>query len=64
MLSIKEKRKKLNLTQQMLADKLGITREYISLLENGHCDPSMKLLKQVAAELRTTVNDLVSEELN
>ena len=64
MLSIKKKRKKLNLTQKMLADKLGITREYISLLENGHCDPSMKLLKQIAVELGTTVNDLVSEDLS
>lgn len=64
MLNIKEKRKKLNLTQRILADKLGITREYISMLENGHCDPSMKLLKQLAVELGTTIEELICENVS
>ncbi|MEG2000302.1 MAG: helix-turn-helix transcriptional regulator [Evtepia sp.] len=42
-------RKKKNLSQQQLADQTGIHRADISKLENGNANPSLKLLKRLAA---------------
>ena len=36
------------LSQSELADKLGISRAYLSQVETGHADPGLGLLKKVA----------------
>lgn len=36
-----EIRKKENLTQQNIADEVGVTRQMISAIENGDADPSV-----------------------
>lgn len=61
MLKIKEARIKTGLTQLELAIKVNVTREYISLLENGHYNPSFDLLEKIAKELHTTVKNLISD---
>lgn len=43
---LKDQRKKMNLTQEQLADKCGFDRTYISLLERGKRNPTyLNLLK-------------------
>jgi DNA-binding XRE family transcriptional regulator len=40
-----------NLTQQELADKIGIKQSNISRLESGHYNPSLDFLKKIAGGL-------------
>ena len=44
-------RKELGLTQAELAERTGIRQCNLSRLETGHCNPSLALLKKVAAGL-------------
>ncbi len=46
-----------NLTQKRLAQRLGCTPAYISLLENGRVDPSLSMLKKIMESLNTTIVD-------
>lgn len=55
---IKEYRAKLNLTQEQLADLVGVRRETIVFLEQGKYNPSLKLAHDVAVALKTTINNL------
>lgn len=55
---IKEHRAKLNLTQEQLADLVGVRRETIVFLEQGKYNPSLKLAHDVAKTLKTTIDDL------
>ncbi len=41
-------------TQQQLADRLGITREYVSMLEHGKRVPSTGVLYALVKELGVT----------
>lgn len=47
MLSIKEEREKLGLKQVSVAKQLGISREYLSRIENNKVEPSEKTLKKI-----------------
>ena len=40
-----ELRKKAHVTQQNIADEVGITRQMISAIENGDADPSVTTAK-------------------
>lgn len=51
-------RKKKNLTQKELANKLNVTHEYISILERGLQTPSLLLAKSIADELHQTVDEI------
>jgi len=55
---IKEYRAKLNLTQDQLANLVGVRRETIVFLEQGKYNPSLKLAHDVALALKTSINDL------
>jgi len=55
---IKELRNKLNLTQEALADKVGVRRETIVFLEKGKYNPSLELAHKVADALETTLDFL------
>jgi len=59
---IAENRKKKNLTQEQLAEKLGVTSKTISRWENGNYMPDIALLKPLSEELDVTLNDLLSGE--
>lgn len=48
--SLQEERRKLNLTQEELADKLGVTREYLSMVERG-AKPLSRKLSQKFSEM-------------
>ncbi len=55
---IKEFRAKHHLTQEKLAEMVGVRRETIIFLEKGKYNPSLKLAHNVAQVLKTTVEDL------
>lgn len=48
---LKEARKKKNMTQQELADKVGVSRQQISNVENGRNELSVDLAKKIAVVL-------------
>lgn len=55
---IKEYRAKLNLTQDQLANLVGVRRETIVFLEQGKYNPSLKLAHDVAKTLKTSIDKL------
>ena len=50
-----------NLTQAELAEKVGVTRQTIGLIENGKYNPSLNLCIAIAKTLNKTLNDLFWE---
>lgn len=50
-----EARRKQNITQEELARRTGISQADISKLENGTRNPSLNLLKRIAAGMGTTL---------
>ena len=53
-------RKRLGLTTKELADKIGVSRSYISLLENYNRLPGKSILPKIASALgvkKTTITD-------
>jgi putative transcriptional regulator len=55
---IKEYRAKRGLTQEKLAEIVGVRRETIIFLEQGKYNPSLKLAYNVARALRATIDEL------
>lgn len=57
---MKEYRARLNLTQEGLAQIIGVRRETIIFLEQGKYNPSLRLAYKVAKALYATVEELFS----
>ncbi|MBN2074726.1 MAG: helix-turn-helix transcriptional regulator [Dehalococcoidales bacterium] len=55
---IKELRAKHNLTQEKLAQMVGVRRETIIFLEQGKYNPSLRLAHNIAVVLETGLDDL------
>ena len=55
---IKEYRAKHGLTQEKLADMVGVRRETIIFLEQGKYNPSLKLAHNVARALQATIDEI------
>lgn len=55
-------RKEKNITQQELAEKLGVSDRTIGNWENGRNMPDLSLFKPLCKELDITINDLISGE--
>jgi len=55
---IKEYRARHNLTQEKLAEMVGVRRETIIFLEQGKYNPSLKLAHNVAKALKTTIDEI------
>ena len=60
---IAEKRKEKGITQNELAEKLGITDRAISKWETGRCLPDAGLMHDLCETLGITVNDLFNGEV-
>lgn len=56
--NLKNYRLKKKLSQAELAEKVGVRRETISLLEKAKYNPSLKLAMTIAAVLSVTVEEL------
>ena len=57
---IKKRRQELGITQETLADRVGVRRETIVFLEQGKYNPSLKLALNVAKELKMPIDKLFS----
>ena len=55
-----------DLTQAQLAEKVGVTRQTIGLIEAGKFNPSLRLCLAIARALNRTLDDLfwIEEEEN
>ena len=51
-----------NLTQQELADRVGVTRQTIGLIEKGDYNPTLKLCINIAKSLDRTLDQLFWED--
>ena len=61
-LKMKFRRIELNMSQTELAEKAGVTRQTIGLIEAGEFNPTIKLCNAICRALGVTLNDLFWEE--
>ena len=61
-LKLKFRRIELDISQTKLAEKVGVTRQTIGLIEAGDFNPSLKLCIAICKALDTTLNDLFWED--
>ena len=59
---IAKKRKELNLTQEQLAERLGVSNKTISKWETGKCMPDYAVVKSLCEELKISVSELMDGE--
>jgi putative transcriptional regulator len=59
---IKIARVEKDLTQEELANLIGVSRQTIGLIESGKYNPTLKLCIDIAKALGKTLNDLFWEE--
>jgi len=55
---VKIARVQVGLTQQQLAEKIGITRQTISLIEKGKYNPTLKLCLDICYAVNKTLDEL------
>lgn len=56
--NLKVARVQVDLTQQQLAEKIGVTRQTISLIEKGNYNPTLKLCLNICYAVNKTLNDV------
>jgi putative transcriptional regulator len=59
---MKEYRARHNLTQQALADRVGVRRETIIFLEQGKYNPSLRLAHNISRALEASIDEIFSFE--
>ena len=62
-IKLQEIRKQNKLSQEALAEKLGVSRQAISKWERGESLPDIYMLKIIADMFGITLNDLISEDI-
>ena len=60
--AMKQARSQAGLSQQELADKLGVSRQTINAIEKGDYNPTIRLCIGICRVLGVTLNDLFWEE--
>jgi putative transcriptional regulator len=60
--TLKVERAKLNLTQQQLADKVGVSRQSINSIEAERYIPSTSLAIRISDVFNTSVNEIFTLE--
>ena len=61
-LKLKAARAGHDLSQQELAELVGVSRQTINAIEKGEYNPTIKLCRAICRALGTTLNDLFWEE--
>lgn len=51
-----------DLSQEQLAEIVGVTRQTISMIESGRYNPTLNLCIEICKALNKTLNDLFWEE--
>ena len=57
---IAKKRKEKNLTQEQLAERLGVSNKTVSKWENGKCMPDYTVVESLCKELNITLSELLA----
>lgn len=61
-LKLKSARAALDLSQQQLAEKVGVSRQTINAIEKGDYNPTIKLCIAICQALGKTLDDLFWEQ--
>ena len=61
-LKLKAARAALDLSQQDLADKVGVSRQTINAIEKGDYNPTIQLCKSICKVLGKTLDELFWDE--
>ena len=61
-LALKEARTQIHMSQQALADAVGVSRQTINAIEKGDYNPTIKLCISICKVLGLTLNDLFWDE--
>lgn len=59
---IAKKRKEQNLTQEQIAERLGVSNKTVSKWETGKCMPDYSIVKDLCKELNVTISELMDGE--
>ncbi|MCI2773425.1 helix-turn-helix domain-containing protein [Staphylococcus petrasii] len=62
--NLKAIRKRMKLTQQEMADRMNISRTYLSDLENRNKSISIITLLDIAKRLNISVNELINDSID
>jgi transcriptional regulator with XRE-family HTH domain len=58
---VRRRREAADVSQEALADRAGLHRTYVSLLERGLRNPSLVVIEKLATALDTSMTSLVGE---
>ena len=61
-LKLKSARALMDLSQEALAEKVGVSRQTINAIENGDYNPTIKLCISICKVLNKTLDELFWEE--
>lgn len=61
-LKLKSARAALDLSQQELAEKVGVTRQTLNAIERGDYNPTLNLCKAICKALGKTLDELFWDE--
>lgn len=56
---VRRARREADLSQEELADKVGVSRVYIGYIEQGRNVPALEVLSKIAKVLRVRLSDIV-----
>ncbi len=60
--NLKYLRKKLSLTQELMAEKIGIKRSLVGAYEEGRAEPGLANLQKIAQVFEVSIDNLISED--
>ena len=60
--AMREARKEKRMSQQQLADHLGVSRQTINAIEKGDYNPTINLCRAICKVLGKTLDELFGEE--
>ncbi len=63
-INVRVRRLKAGMSQEALAERLGVDRGYISSMERGNANATLTTVWQVAGALSTTSADLLNEAVS
>lgn len=56
---IQKIRKGMKMTQEDLAEKVGVSTTYIGFIEQGRYAPSLEILEKIAKHLKIKINEII-----